>query len=61
MASQERYVLSEVLGIDLGLEAAEHRGGDVSLDLLGRDLATGERVIVENQLDASDLGIWVRS
>lgn len=40
--------------MDLELEVAEHPVGDFSLDLLGRDLATGERVIVENQLDVSD-------
>lgn len=47
-------VLSEVLGMDLELEAAEHPVGDFTLDLLGRDLATGDRVIVENQLEVSD-------
>lgn len=47
-------VLGEVLGMDLELERAEHPVGDFSLDLLGRDLATGERVIVENQLEVSD-------
>jgi hypothetical protein len=47
-------VLSELLGMDLALEAAEHPVGDFSLDLIGRDEATGERVIVENQLEQSD-------
>lgn len=47
-------VLSDLLGMDLVLEAAEHPVGDFSLDLIGRDESTGERVIVENQLEVSD-------
>ncbi len=49
-------VLSQVLNMDLDLQAAEHRVGDFYLDLVGLDTATGERVIVENQLGASDHG-----
>jgi hypothetical protein len=47
-------VLSELLGMDLILEAAEHPVGDFSLDLKGYDEATGDTVIVENQLEFSD-------
>ncbi len=47
-------VLADLLGMDLVLEAAEHPVGDFSLDLIGRDESTGERVIVENQLEVSD-------
>jgi len=47
-------VLGELLGMDLELTAAEHPVGGFFLDLIGRDLATGETVIVENQLEASD-------
>lgn len=47
-------VLSDLLGMDLDLEVAEHPVGGFSLDLLGRDTATGQRVIVENQLETSD-------
>lgn len=46
--------LSEAVGMDLDLEAAEHPIGGFSLDLIGVDTATGGRVIVENQLEASD-------
>ena len=46
--------LGEVLGMDLELSAAEHGVGDFSLDLIGVDVATDERVIVENQLAKSD-------
>jgi hypothetical protein len=49
-------VLSDLLGMDLELEVAEHPVGGFSLDLLGRDTATGQRVIVENQLETSDHG-----
>ncbi|MGH4002053.1 MAG: DUF4268 domain-containing protein [Pseudonocardiaceae bacterium] len=40
--------------MDLVLEEAEHRVGGFSLDLIGRDDATGNTVIVENQLETSD-------
>lgn len=46
--------LGETLGMDLELSAAEHSVGDFSLDLIGVDVATGESVIVENQLEKSD-------
>jgi hypothetical protein len=46
--------LGEALGMDLELGEAEHSVGDFSLDLIGRDLATNELVIIENQLDKSD-------
>jgi len=36
------------------LENAERSVGSLSLDSLGEDAATGERVIVENQLDRPD-------
>lgn len=49
-------VLSDLLGMDLSLEVAEHPVGGFSLDLLGRDETTGEVVIVENQLETSDHG-----
>ena len=47
-------VLSDVLGMQLELTEAEHSVGGFSLDLIGRDLATGEIVIVENQLERTD-------
>lgn len=47
-------VLSDLLGMDLVLEEAEHPVGDFSLDLKGLDEATGQTVIVENQLEISD-------
>lgn len=47
-------VLNDLLGMELVLERAEHPVGDFSLDLIGRDETTGEVVIVENQLEASD-------
>jgi hypothetical protein len=47
-------VLSDLLGMDLALDVAEHPVGGFSLDLMGRDENTGEVVIVENQLETSD-------
>ena len=46
--------LGIALGMDLELQAAEHSVGNFSLDLVGVDVATGEKVIVENQLEKSD-------
>jgi Domain of unknown function (DUF4268) len=47
-------VLSDLLGMDLELEVAEHPVGGFSLDLLGRDRSDDSIVIVENQLEQSD-------
>jgi hypothetical protein len=47
-------VLGEVLGMDLELQEAEHKVGGFALDLIGTDVVTGERVIVENQLEVTD-------
>jgi Domain of unknown function (DUF4268) len=47
-------VLSETLGIDLELTAAEHPVGGFSLDLFGRDLTNDAVLIVENQLEGTN-------
>jgi hypothetical protein len=47
-------VLSDLLGMDLVLDVAEHPVGDFSLDILGRDQSDDSVVIVENQLEQSD-------
>jgi hypothetical protein len=49
-------VLSDVLGMDLELTAAEQRVGGFALDLIGTDLQTGDTVIIENQLESTDHG-----
>lgn len=54
-------VLSELLGMDLVLEVAEHPVGGFSLDLLGRDANTGEAVIVEISLSSPTTLTWGRS
>lgn len=46
--------LGDALGMDLELTAAEHKVGDFSLDLIGRDVADDSVVIVENQFGKSD-------
>ena len=48
--------LSELLGIDIELEAREHRVGRFSLDLIGKETASGAPVIVENQFGTTDHG-----
>jgi hypothetical protein len=47
-------VLSDLLGMDLVLDVAEHPVGDFSLDLKGYDVTNGGVVIVENQLERSN-------
>lgn len=47
-------ILGELLGMDLELTAAEHPVGSFALDLIGIDAATGDKVIIENQLTQTD-------
>jgi hypothetical protein len=49
-------LLSEVLGIDVELEAREYRVGKFSLDIIGREVSSDTPVIVENQFGATDHG-----
>lgn len=46
--------LAEALGIELEIERSEHRVGNFSLDLIGRDLTNDAVLIVENQLGGTD-------
>lgn len=46
--------LSDALDLDLEIERAEHPVGSFSLDLIGTVASTGERVIIENQLESTD-------
>jgi hypothetical protein len=46
--------LGQVLGMDIELSRAEHPVGGFSLDLIGQDTTTGDRLIIENQLEQSD-------
>lgn len=46
--------LGEALGLDLEIREAEVPVGEFAVDLLGEDLTNGRRLIVENQLEATD-------
>lgn len=46
--------LSDALGMSVEIEGAEHPVGPFSLDLIGTNPETGERVIIENQLESTD-------
>lgn len=47
-------LLSGVLGIDIELEAREYKVGKFSLDVIGREVGTGNPVIIENQYGPTD-------
>ena len=46
--------LAEALGLDIELEDREHKVGKFSLDIIGREVGSGGRVIVENQFGTTD-------
>jgi hypothetical protein len=49
-------VLADALGLDLVIHEAEVPVGGFNVDLVGEDVTSGRRLIVENQLAASDHG-----
>jgi hypothetical protein len=52
--SENIAALGEALGMDLELEEREANVGNFSLDLLARNLGTGEYAVIENQLTQTD-------
>jgi hypothetical protein len=47
-------LLGNVIGIELELEATERNIGSCRADILAKDIITGNRVLVENQLEDTD-------
>lgn len=47
-------LLGETIGLELECEAQERRVGPFRADILARDTATGEWVLIENQLESTD-------
>jgi hypothetical protein len=55
LASDENLaLLSEVVGLDLELEAQERNVGPFRADILCKDVDTGHWVLIENQLERTD-------
>lgn len=46
--------LGELLNLDLEVEGREVDVGDFSADIVARDLSSGRRVVIENQLEHTD-------
>jgi hypothetical protein len=46
--------ISQSLGIEVELMSSEHGVGPFSVDLIGRDVNTGDIVIIENQIEKTD-------
>lgn len=46
--------LDEALGIELELEQRETPVGDFSLDIFAKEVGTGAKVVIENQLESTD-------
>lgn len=47
-------VLSETLGIDISIEETESSVGDFNVDIFATDADTGQKIIIENQLEETD-------
>ncbi len=47
-------LLSEALGLDIELESREYKVGKFFLDIIGREVGTGNPVIIENQYGVTD-------
>lgn len=52
--SENLELLGKTLGLDLELVETEKSVGGYSLDILARDMSTGEYVAIENQLEQTD-------
>ncbi|MCK5243291.1 DUF4268 domain-containing protein, partial [bacterium] len=52
--SENLEALGEAIGLELELETKEAEVGGFSLDILAKDLGSGEYVVIENQLTQTD-------
>lgn len=52
--SENLLRLSNKLGLDLELEGIEVKVGSFEADILARDVSTGDKVIIENQIEKSN-------
>ena len=46
--------LSDAIGIDIAIDEAESSVGDFSVDIFAREVDTGRRIIIENQLESTN-------
>lgn len=55
LAEEENLsLLGSEIGIELNLLGTEHSVGKFSLDILAEDISTGNKVVIENQLEKTD-------
>ena len=47
-------ILSEAIGIDIEIEGKEVSVGNYKADLVGRDISTNKKIIIENQLEKTN-------
>lgn len=46
--------LSDTIGIDIAIDEEESPVGDFSVDIFAREIDTGRKIIIENQLDSTN-------
>lgn len=58
-------ILGNEIGMEIAVDGTESAVGDFSVDIIATDIATGQKVIIENQLEDTNhdhlLRCWERS